>query len=269
MILTPENYYGREANQAYMSVSQFKDFLQCEEAALAKLNGWDEGKVDAFLLGNYVHSAIEGPEALEQFKNENPDIIASRGKNKGELKAEFKHADKMIDVLMSDRICKEMLQGKAEVIVTSELFGVLWKAKIDVIAEDEGRITDLKTVKSIRDKYWLQDQSRYGSFIEAYSYTLQMAVYSELERKFSGRDEPLEPFIVAVSKEEEPDKEVICFDDQTLGEELQKVSDYLPRVIAVKEGIEDPSRCEKCKYCRQTKQVNRIVHFSELLDQGA
>ena len=52
MILTDETYYSQEANLAYMSVSQYKDFAgtygkkACEEGALAKLYGrWDDGKL--------------------------------------------------------------------------------------------------------------------------------------------------------------------------------------------------------------------------------
>ena len=45
MILTQENYYSKEANEEYLSVSQYKDFcgsvgrLGCEEQALAKISG--------------------------------------------------------------------------------------------------------------------------------------------------------------------------------------------------------------------------------------
>lgn len=35
--LTAENYYSPEANQAYMSVSQFRSFEVCEAAAIAEL----------------------------------------------------------------------------------------------------------------------------------------------------------------------------------------------------------------------------------------
>lgn len=48
MLLTSENYYSREANEEYLSVSQYKDFMGtygkpgCEEYALSKLmvHGW-------------------------------------------------------------------------------------------------------------------------------------------------------------------------------------------------------------------------------------
>ena len=266
MNLTPENYYSNEANRHYMSVSQYKDFLKCEAAALAKLNGeYEESKQDCFLLGSYVHAAIESVEANVKFREEHPEIFCSTGKNKGELKSEYRSADVMIDTILSDDLCATMLQGEKELIVTAELFGVLWKAKIDVCSPDDGRITDLKTVKSIREKYYNPTLGRYESFIEHFGYTTQLAVYSELERLHSKRFERLEPFIVAVSKEDVPDKEIICFDDATLETELQKVRERLPRVQSVKLGYVEPERCEKCKYCRKTKKA-QIVHYSNLLE---
>ena len=39
MILTNDNYYSPEANWEYMSVSQYKQFLKCEAAAMAQLKG--------------------------------------------------------------------------------------------------------------------------------------------------------------------------------------------------------------------------------------
>jgi hypothetical protein len=42
MILTNENYFSKEADMEYMSVSQFKAFEQCEAAALASVKGeWE------------------------------------------------------------------------------------------------------------------------------------------------------------------------------------------------------------------------------------
>ena len=40
IILSDENYYSQEADLAYMSVSQYKKFLECETAlAKLKVNG--------------------------------------------------------------------------------------------------------------------------------------------------------------------------------------------------------------------------------------
>ena len=55
MILTNDNYYSPEANWEYMSVSQYKQFLKCEAAAMAQLKGeWSQPKTTALLVGSYV-----------------------------------------------------------------------------------------------------------------------------------------------------------------------------------------------------------------------
>ena len=64
MILSHDNYYSEEANKEYMSVSQFKDFMKCEAAALAKLNGeYNDLDNQALLVGNFLHSYFESPTA--------------------------------------------------------------------------------------------------------------------------------------------------------------------------------------------------------------
>ncbi|CAH1205799.1 hypothetical protein PAECIP111893_02422 [Paenibacillus plantiphilus] len=265
MKLTADNYYSQEANLEYMSVSQFKDFDRCEAQAMAKLSGeYAEPKGDCFLIGSYVGAVIEGNGALERFISENPQAFSSRGPTKGELKSDYKHADKMVESLQSDPVCRQMLEGDKEVIITGELYGTLWKAKLDVHNPDEGRIVDLKTAEKLRKAYWMDGER--VSFVENFRYTLQMAVYTELERIAYGRFDILEPLIVAVSKEDVPDKAVICFDEETMQTELMKVEAKLPRILLVKEGFEEPRRCEKCRYCRQTKQVTGLIHYLDLLE---
>ena len=97
MHLTEENYYSKEANLEYMSVSQFKDFngtygkIACEFEALEKLHErWKEEPSTAMLIGSYVDSYFEG--TLEMFKKENPTIF----KQNGDLKADFLKAEEII-----------------------------------------------------------------------------------------------------------------------------------------------------------------------------
>ncbi|MNL32950.1 hypothetical protein D3C87_1548340 [compost metagenome] len=93
-----------------------------------------------------------------------------------------------------------------------------------------------------------------------------MSVYSELERLNSKSFERLEPLIVAVSKEDVPDKEIICFDDMMIEEKLREVESKMPRIIQVKQGFENPVRCGKCKYCKTTKKVQSMTHYLDLLE---
>lgn len=50
MILNNENYYSPEANQEYMSVSQYKAFMNCEAAAMASISGKYERPTTRALL---------------------------------------------------------------------------------------------------------------------------------------------------------------------------------------------------------------------------
>ena len=54
IILSDENYYSNEADWHYMSVSQYKSFLECEAATLAKLkNEWEpDSDKKPLLVGN-------------------------------------------------------------------------------------------------------------------------------------------------------------------------------------------------------------------------
>ena len=97
MVLTAENYYSKEANEKYMSVSQYKDFagtygkMACEFSAVEKLEErWAQKKTTPLLVGSYVDSYFEG--TLEEFKKKNPEIFTQ----KGELKANYKQAERII-----------------------------------------------------------------------------------------------------------------------------------------------------------------------------
>jgi hypothetical protein len=262
--LTNENYFSQEADQQYMSVSQYKSFLKCESAALAKINGkFTEPKSEALLFGSYVHSWLDG--TTEQFKIENPDLFSSKGATKGELKATYKHADEMIKVLQDDPFIMMALDGEKEVILTGEIFNVPWKIKIDVYNPSMGRFADLKTVKAIREKVWHEEHG-YCSFVEAYGYITQMAIYSEIERQNRGETTSwLESYIVAISKESVPDKAVITIDHERLAYELEEIGGKMERIKALKSGEVEPKRCEKCEYCRRTKKVTSVIHYMELI----
>ncbi|MBP2656233.1 MAG: uncharacterized protein H6Q73_3802 [Firmicutes bacterium] len=269
MILTPENYYSREASLEYMSVSQYKSFLSCEAATIAALNGELEQETkEAFLEGSFVHAWSEG--ALDKFIINHPEIISSRGPSKGELKAGFKKCEEMIAVLENDPYCMFVLQGDKEITVTADLFGTKWKGKIDVLNADRGYFVELKTARSISETAWMwseaQNKNIKVSFIEQYNYMVQAAVYAELERLQSGRDKWLDPVMVAVTKEDPPDHSVINLKDhERMAEELEKVKQNMPRILAVKSGAEPPHRCGMCKYCRATKRIEKMIYYTELM----
>lgn len=263
MNLTKSNYFSNEADKEYFSVSQFKAFRECEAKTMAKLKGeWADEDKTAFLLGSYVHSWNEGK--LEEFKLEHPEMFSSRGPTKGELKSEFLIGNKMIETLKNDKLVSRLREGEKEVVMSHELYGVPFKIMMDIYNPSKGYFADLKTTQAINKKYWNEYEGIKQSFIEYYDYLLQMAVYAEIERLSTGRDKYLQPFIIAVSKENMPDKAVIKMDGDFIKDKLLEVEIRLPRFKAVKDGVEEPIRCEKCDYCKATKQLKEIISWREL-----
>ena len=131
-ILSEENYYSKDADKKYMSVHQYLDFVGhmgvvgCEARALAKLKDeFEEPTTTAMLVGSYVDSYFEG--TLEEFKKEHPECFTQ----KGELKATFKQAEKMIERCEKDKFFMSTLAGEKQVIMTGYLFGCEWKIKMD------------------------------------------------------------------------------------------------------------------------------------------
>lgn len=261
-VLTKDNYFSCVANAKYMSVSRFKNYLSCEAMAKAI----DEEKFtpetsDSLLLGSYVDAWNNGE--LEKFKSEHPQIISSQGKTKGELRADFKKIEDSINTLKNDKLCMEFLNGEKQVIFSAELFDTPWKICVDSYNLSKGRFVDLKCVK---DFEWSYDpkQQRRVSFVEAWGYNLQMAIYKKIITLATG--EKLTPYIVAVTKQDIPDKAIVIFDKAELQEQLDKVEDYIERVLMINDGSINPRRCNKCKYCRSTKvlELSDIKHHSQI-----
>lgn len=262
MILNDENYFSKQADIVYCSASQLKDFfgcqgyVGCEAKAIAKIKGeWKEGIPIAFLVGSYVDAHFAG--TLDEFRNNNPDIFTK----KGDLKSEFQHAEKMIARCERDQyFMKTLSRGKQE-IVTSDFFGIKWKGKLDSYHAGIA-IVDLKTVKSIKEKVWNYDFTKKISFIEGYGYDFQLALYQRLIKEKTGVNLPC--FIAAVSKENEPDIEVIGIDQETLNLALSHIETMAPRLIGLKKDEIKPIRCEQCDYCRYTKVLKSPKHYKFL-----
>lgn len=259
MNLTRETYHSIPADIGFMSVSQYKDFMNCEAAAMARLAGeYSPPTNDALLIGSYVHAWNEG--ALDTFKEDHPEMFTKQGK----LYAKYEIADAMITALANDPFCMHVLKGRKEQILTGELGGVPWKIMVDVYVPGK-RIVDIKTTRSITETIWNPELRCRESFIEAYRYPLQMAVYAHIERWCNPHREYLEPLIVAVSKENPPDKAVISINDpKRLLYEIGQIEQNIERVMDVKEGRKPPHKCGKCAYCRASKRVTKVTWYRDL-----
>lgn len=265
MELTKENYYSKEANKEYLSVSQYKDFmgslgkLGCEAQAVAKINGeWivDESTV-SLMVGSYVDAHFEG--TLDLFKAKHPEIFTQ----KGELKAQYKQANEIINRCERDEMFMQYMSGDKQVIMTAEMFGSKWKIRMDSYIPHRA-IVDLKVMKSLRESHYTKDYG-YMNFVEYWGYDIQGAVYQEVVYRNTGERLPF--FIAAASKESTTDIELIWIPDSHLAEKLIEVERNTPSIVQLKNGEIDPIRCGFCDYCKHTKVLDHAINFSELLGE--
>ena len=264
MLLTNENYFSKEAEQKYLSVSQYKNFigslgkLACEAEAMALLNGeWEKEKTTALMVGSYVDAHFEG--SLDLFRAQNPSLF----KKDGGLKADYVKAEEIINRIERDELFMKYMSGQKQVIMTAEMFGAEWKIKIDSYLEGKA-IVDLKIMRELHKAEYTKDFG-YMDFIQYWGYDLQGAIYQEVVYRNTGKRLPF--FIAAASKEKEPDIELIWIPDEHLREKLIEVERNTPKVLMLKNREAEPIRCELCDYCKHTKVLKNPIHFSELLGE--
>ncbi len=106
------------------------------------------------------------------------------------------------------------------------------------------------------------------TFIDLYGYMMRAAVYSEIEKQFSGMSADPEFIIVAISKQEYPDKEVLRLNHRARYDyELEQIKKRLPYIQAVRNGVYKPRRCGVCDYCRATKKLFAIKPYYILMPE--
>lgn len=243
MQLTNENYYSQEANAAYWSASQVKAFLKCEAAALAEAQGeYEQKDTTALLVGSFIDAYVEGLDKFAKFNEAHPELY----KRDGTLKADFAKASAMIDRMEHSAVFMDYLSGDKQTILTGELFGLPFKAKLDVYLPGE-RIVDLKTVKDL-DPVYVPGQGRLA-YYDAWNWPLQLAIYQALE----GHQLPC--YLAVVTKEDPPTLDLVEVPQWRLDAELKFLEGIMPRLDAIKSGVIEPERCEHCAFCRATKEI--------------
>lgn len=243
MVLDEQNYHSKEANQIFWSTSMYKSMCACEAAAMAKLRGEYEPPItEALLLGSYLDSWMDG--TLDDFRELHPEIF----KRDGTLKAEYKKADVAIEKIRKDELFMKYISGEHQKILTFELCGVPWKAKLDSFHEGIC-IADLKYVRSY-DSLWKYHYDTQGA---VYVYGAEACGFGKL------------PFyLAAVTKEEVPDCDIFQVTQPQLDLALSEIKKNMERFILVKARVEPPKHCGTCDYCKSVKKA-RIRDFSELL----
>ena len=253
--LCEENYFDIENEKKYCGSSQIKSFMDCEARTMAKINGeWTEETTTSLLVGSYVDAAASG--TLDIFKAKHPEIL----KKDGTLKSEYIKADYILNRIERDELFMKYISGDHQTIMTGEIANVPIKIKIDSYFPDKV-IVDLKCVKDF-EPVWNNETKTRENFIDYWKYTLQGALYQEIVMQNTGKRLPF--YIAAVTKENEPDIVVVGIPDEVLDIELEKIKEILPKIKMIKDGILEPSRCEKCNYCKFTKKLTSVIDYRDL-----
>lgn len=244
-MLTDSKYYSLEANREYFSVSQYKDFMKCEAAAMASICGeYERPMTRALLVGSFVDAYFEG--TLEKFLKEHPAVYT----RKNELRSEFKKANQIIERVKSDPDFSRFMSGEKQKILTFELFGVRWKMKMDSFLPGIC-ITDLKVVMNVKSiPYW--------------RYDLQGAVYQKGAEICGYGKLPF--YLAVVTKERVPDLDIWQIPQSTLDMALREIEQNIGHFLDVKTGVVEPKPCGKCDYCKSIKRA-RIRNYNELLEE--
>lgn len=282
MKLTNSNYFSPKANWEYMSVSQFKNFVKCEEMTMAELRGeYIRPPSDALLLGSLVDEMLTGTKKSQvKFINENFSDLFQKSSplNKIEDRVAFIE-ENLSDIFgtiykpFSDvtkaygAVCRvkeqplmmHYLSGKHQTIMTGEIAGVAFKIKMDSYKPNEF-IADLKYLKS------LKSPNLFDNVVKYWGYDLQGAVYREIVRQNTGVILPF--YLVIVTKDVVPRVAVAEVKPWNLDESLEYVKAKLPHIAEVKQGKIPPIRCDECDYCAVTEILKEPID-SDFLGMSA
>lgn len=243
--LTPANYYSKEANERYFSVSQYKTFLDCPARAMAEIRGeYKRPMTTALLVGSYIDSYFEG--TLDSFKAEYPEIF----KKDGTLKADYVQAEQIIKRIEADELFMEYMSGKKQVIKTGEVEGVPVKIKIDSY-HPRKMIVDLKILRSCER---IMGQSP----ISYWKYDLQGAIYQYIE----GKQLPF--FLAIATKEDVTDIEIVKVEQFDMDDALADFKKNIHRFDAMKKGETEAFGCGRCDYCKSIKKLTAPISSDDL-----
>ena len=256
MKLTKKNYFSTKANTEFWSVSQFKTFYDCEARALAELAGvYERPETKDLLIGSYVDAHFSGE--LDTFIGNHPELF---NKRTGELKADYQRCDEIIHAAEFDPLFMDYMNGKKQVIMTGELFGVQWKIKVDVLHED--KIVDLKVMRDMQPMFKNGERK---TFIDAWGYDIQGFIYQQIVKANTGKTLPF--YLAVLTKEKVPDKEIIHIPDYRLNSAGEIVKHYIEKFDKIKHGIDEPTNCGVCDWCRSQKKLTRPLEYEELIER--
>ena len=141
MFLDHTNYFSKEADMEYMSVSQFKLFNECEAKALATIKGQEDAiSKDSFLEGQLFEELVAGDAKL--FMAQHPELISTRGATSGQLKSAYSKVLIAAEKFNSQQFFRNIIEKcEKQTILTGEICDIKVKCKLDLFDKKTNSIT--------------------------------------------------------------------------------------------------------------------------------
>lgn len=256
MQLTKENYFSKEADLKYMSVSQWKLFNECSAKAYATIHEMEDATFkSAFLEGHFFEELVAGDAKL--FLAQHPEMISSRGATAGQLKSEFKIVLNAAEKFNNQKFFKDIINKcEKQVILTGKINDVEVKCCLDLFDKATNSIYDIKCMKDFKEQ-WSSADKRYIPWYYHWGYVMQLAVYREIVRQNFG--EPKEIGLLAATKETIPDIQANAFRNDLLDLELDIFKSKIKYFNDIKNGKIEPVPCNTCDYCKSNKEITEFT----------
>lgn len=250
--LSTDELYFRDTE--YMSVSRYKKLNKCE------LDGLEDFTTPSpsMLVGSYVDHYVEG--TLEEFIENNPEIISSRGPTKGKLKSEFRQADEICEYIDSNKRIQQFLSGEKQTVMTGNINNIPFKIKMDSYSKGIA-INDLKVMRSVSNSH-----GEFIDFITPWGYDIQLACYQEIV--FQNTGEKLPCYIVAITKENPINSVIVNIPQHILDSRLYDVQENIEHLYKIWTNEIEPEGCGVCKTCIEQRKNTPIISLDSIIDYG-
>lgn len=275
MKLDTRNYHSPEANMAFWSNSQFKEFASCPARAVAGLLGtYHKKRTKALCFGSLLDRCLTCDQAtLDEFMH-GPEMVTDDGDNilydkKGQLRD---NADVRAYLAVRERAEKEpmlstgMKTWPSQVIFTGTIAGLPWKVMYDWFIEAKGgTVIDLKFMCDLADD-WAKDlggKNLKVPWYDAAGYFRSMATYRHVAAQATGKTPVVALF--AFTKQDPPDACSISFEAEECTDrfqrEIEQIESRLPEFEKMKRGEIEAPGCDlpTCDFCRGKHTLDRVV----------
>ena len=219
----------------HLSYSAYHWMKQCEAKQVAIDKGeWEIKPSTAMLNGQLFEALLCGQEPPEGTLKKN-----------GEPYAWASDTIELAERMKQDKLVQAFLQGQQQVHMTIDN----WVSIPDIIDNQNKRVVDIKLVRDFESRY----VEEYGCRVPFYAernYYLQLALPA-LELGY-------EAYLLAGTSESPGNFAIFHLPEANLLTALEDAKHNEKHLLAVRREEIEPTRCEKCDYCRAT-QKGRII----------